>query len=62
MIPVETWYETHNGKLLAIVKIFKTWRHYLEDYKHEVHIFTNYNNFRCFIDTKSLSSRQVHWA
>ena len=24
MIPVKTWYKTHNGKLLAIVKAFKT--------------------------------------
>ena len=24
MIPAETWYETHDGKLLAIVKAFKT--------------------------------------
>ena len=23
MIPAETWYETHNGKLLAIVEAFK---------------------------------------
>ena len=25
MIPAETWYETHNNELLAIVKAFKTW-------------------------------------
>ena len=30
MIPPETRYEIHNGELLAIVKAFKTWRHYLE--------------------------------
>ena len=24
IIPVETWYETHDGELLAIVKAFKT--------------------------------------
>ena len=24
MIPAKTWYETHNGKLLAIVEAFKT--------------------------------------
>ena len=28
IIPVETWYKIHNGKLLAIIKAFKTWRHY----------------------------------
>ena len=25
MIYAETWYETHNGELLAIVNVFKTW-------------------------------------
>ena len=29
-IPAETRYKTHNGELLAIVEVFKTWRHYLE--------------------------------
>ena len=35
MIPAETRYGTHDGKLLAIVKAFKTWRHYLKGYQHE---------------------------
>ena len=30
MITTKTRYESHNGKLLAIVKAFKTWRYYLE--------------------------------
>ena len=57
MIPAETWYETHNSELLAIVKDFKMWRHYLEGYKHEVLVFTDHNNLRRFMDTKNLSSR-----
>ena len=62
MIFAETWYETHNGKLLAIVKAFITWKHYLEGCKHKVLVLTNYNNFQHFMDTKNLSSRQVQWA
>ena len=62
MIPVETWYETHNNELLAIIKTFKTWRHYLEGCKHDVLVFTDHNNHRRFMDTKSLGSRQVRWA
>ena len=62
MIPAETWYETHNSKLLAIVKAFKTWWHYLEGCKYEVLVFTDYNNLRHFMDTKNLSSSQVCWA
>ena len=62
MISIETWYKTHNGKLLAIVEAFKTWRQYLEGCKHEILVLTDYNNFCRFIDTKSLSFQQVRWA
>ena len=62
MISAETKYETHDGELLAIVEAFKTWRHYLEGSQHEVLVLTDHNNLRRFMDTKSLSSRQVRWA
>ena len=62
MIPVETRYEMHDGELLAIIEAFKTWRHYLEGSQHEMLVLTNHNNLRRFMDTKSLSSRQVRWA
>ena len=59
MIPAETRYKTHDAELLAIVEAFKTWRHYLEGCKHEALVLTDQNNLRRFMDTKSLSSRQV---
>ena len=62
MISAETRYETHDGELLAIVEAFKTWKHYLKSSWHEIFMLTNYNNLQQFIDTKSLSSRQVRWA
>ena len=62
VIPAETRYKTHDGEFLAIVKAFKTWHHYLKDCKHEVLVFTDYNNLRYFMDMKSLSSRQVRRA
>ena len=62
MILGKTWYKTHNSELLAIVKAFKTWRHYLKGCKHEVFVLINQTNLRRFIDIKSLSSRQVYWA
>ena len=61
MIPAKTKYETHNSELLATIETFKTWRQYLEGYKHKVFVFIDHNNLYCFIDTKSLSSRQVCW-
>ena len=57
IIPVEIWYKTHNGELLAIVKVFKTWKHYPKSYKYKILILIEQNNFESFIDTKSLSSK-----
>ena len=62
MIPAETRYETHDGELLAVVEAFKTWRHYLKGSQHEMLVLTDHNNLRRFIETKSLSSRQVRSA
>lgn len=59
MIPIETWYKTHDQKLLVIVEVIKTWHHYLKGYKYKVFILTNYNNHHQFIDMKSLSSCQA---
>ena len=59
MIPAETRYQIYNSELLAIVEAFKTWRHYLRDCKYEFFVLTDYNNLHQFMDTKSLSSRQV---
>ncbi len=44
MIPTETRYKTHDGELLAIVEAFKTWRYYLEGFKHEILMLTDHNN------------------
>ena len=62
MIPAKTRYKTHNSELLAIVEVFKIWRHYLESCKHEVLMLTNHNNLCRFMKTKNLSFHQVWWA
>ena len=62
IIPAKTRYETYDAELLAIVKAFKNWRHYLEDCQYEVLVLTNHNNLLRFMDTKSLSSCQIRWA
>ena len=59
IIPAETRYEMYDSELLAIVEVFKTWKHYLKGFQHKVLVLTNNNNLRWFINTKSLSSRQV---
>ena len=62
IIMAETRYETHNAELLAIVKAFKNWRHYLDGCQYEVLVLTDHNNLRLFMHIQSLSSRQVCWA
>ena len=62
MLPAKTRYETHDGELLAIVEAFKTWKHYLKGFQHEVLVLIDHNNLRRFMDTKSLSSKQVRLA
>lgn len=62
IIPTKTQYKTHDGKLLAIVEVLKTWHHDLKYYKHEVFVFTGHNNLYRFVDIKNLSARQVYWA
>ena len=59
MILAETRYKTQDGELLAIGEAFKTWRRYLKGSQHEVLILINHNNLRQFMETKSLSSKQV---
>ena len=60
MIPAKLRYEIYNTELLAIIEAFKNWYYYLENCQYEVFVLTNYNNLRQFINTKSLSSQQVH--
>lgn len=61
-IPAETWYETHDGELLVIIEIFKTWRHCPKGYKHTVFVFINHNNLCLFMNTKNLRAKQIRSA
>ncbi len=61
MILAKTWYETHNSKLLVIVKAFKTWSNYLEGFNHKVLILIDNNNLQHFMNIKNLSSKRVCW-
>lgn len=56
MIPAETWYQTHNGELFAIIKAFKTCKYNLESCKYKVFILINHNNLHQVINIKSLNS------
>ena len=62
MIPAEQNYEMHDQELLAIVKSFKHWRHYLEGSQQPVEVLTDHANLRYFMVMKELSRRQARWA
>ena len=53
MIPAENKYKTWDSELLAIIKIFKTWKHYLQDSQHKVLLLIYHNNHWRFMNTKS---------
>lgn len=59
IILVEIKYKIHNQELLAIVEVFKTLHHYLENCKYKILVLTDYNNHCQFINTKNLSFRYV---
>ena len=59
MIPARMRYKMHNAELLAIVEVFKNWRHYLKDCQYEVLVLINHNNLCRFMNTKKLSFCQV---
>ena len=51
---VELNYNVHNKKLLAIFKVFKKQRYYLERTIKPVDMFTDHKNLQYFYDTKIL--------
>jgi len=48
--------------LLAIVDLFKHWRHYSEGANHQVQVYSDYHNLEYFTTTKVLNWQQAIWA
>lgn len=53
---------TYDQEMLAIVQVFETWRQFLEGTKDEIQIFSDHNNLRYFMITKTLTRKQARWA
>ena len=51
MEPAELGYQTHDKELLAIVKAFVHWRHYLEGARDRVIVLTDHMNLKGFLLT-----------
>ena len=52
-------YNMHSKKLLAILKAFKIWRHYLEGPAYSINIVIDHKNLKYFSTTKVLTQRQA---
>jgi len=51
----------HDKELLAIVKAFKKWRHYLEGVAIPVEMYMDHKNLTYFSETKILSWNLARW-
>jgi len=55
-------YDIHDKELLAIVKAFKKWRHYLEGTPAPTDVIIDHKNLTYFCKSKNLSHHQAHWS
>ena len=58
----ESNYDTHDLKFLAIIQIFKHWRHYLKSNSHLIWMLINHVNLQYFFMIKKLNQKQTCWA
>jgi hypothetical protein len=59
--PVEHNYKIHDVKMLAIIRGFKEWRHYLEGARHSIKVLTDHKNLKYFCVAQKLNRRQARW-
>jgi hypothetical protein len=62
MQEVETYYDIHDGEMLAIVECTKQWCYYIKGNSNTVEILTDYTNLQAFLMTKMLSRCHMRWA
>jgi hypothetical protein len=54
-------YEVNDQKMLVIVKIYKKWRHYIENVKYSIQMIIDHANFKNFFINKIFSRKKVKW-
>ena len=62
MISTKQNYEIHDQELLAIIVVFKQWKHYLKNSAYLIKMWSNHNNFKSFMKQKKLNFKQARWA
>jgi len=60
--PVERNYEIHDKEMLAIIYTLEEWRHFLEEARHLVEIWTDHKNLEYFMTAKKLNRCQACWS
>lgn len=62
MSPAERNYDVHDRELLAIVKTFEAWRHYLAGNPHKIDVWSDHRNLEYFRTARKLNRRQARWS
>ena len=57
----EANYGVGDLEMLAIVKAFTQWRHYLGGARHQIEVASDHHNLQTFMTTKALVGRHVRW-
>jgi len=58
---MERNYEIYNKEMLAVVRYFKVWRHFLEEMTTKFEIWTDHKDLEYFMKAQKLNRRQAKW-
>lgn len=61
MSPAERNYDIHDKELLAIVRAFQQWRHYLEGAQYRVIVHSDHSNLQIFANKIIGTERHARW-
>ena len=61
MNPEERNYEIYDKEMLAIVKAFEEWSHYLKGAQETIEVLTDHQNLMYFRKPQNLNRRQARW-
>lgn len=62
MNEAERNYDVHDRELLAIMKTFEAWRHYLAGSPHKIDVWSDHRNLQYFQTARKLNRRQACWS
>lgn len=62
MSKAERNYNVHDRELLAIMKTFEAWRHYLAGSLHKIDVWSDHRNLQYFRTARKLNMRQAQWS